>query len=139
MSETILGGCRWDTLENKAYWARVVLNSSSKPDEYDIKSYNEFLQEKCKNNTAADIALRNSIRRSGGETSSLPYNKRLLERAPKNDYLAKKIQADYFTNYPYSGRLRNLLIENDRFSLSSVKPKMTNSLQKFLIKIKSFI
>ena len=139
MSETILGGSRWDTLTNRAYWARVVLQSPSTPDKYDIGTYNAFLEEKCKNPVAADIALRDSIRKSGYESSLIGYNKALLERAPENDYLAKKLRTDSIKNYPNTGRLRNLLIEHDRFSLDSVRPKMTNKLQKLLIKIKSFL
>lgn len=136
MSETILGGSRWDNLVKQTYWARLSLQSSSGADEFDVDNYHDFLVEKRKNPTAASIAMHNSAKRSGFAPF---YNKSSLERSPENETLVKTLDNNFHKNYPNSGRLRNVLIEHDRFSLDFVKPKMTNHFQKFLIKIKSFI
>lgn len=139
MSETIIGGNRWDSLSRKADLARISCQSSCEIDEIDIANYNEYLLEKKKNPTVAKIAIVESMIKSNTETYLTGYNRSMLERVPENETLVKSIYEKELKSYPNTGRLRNVLIQEGRFSLNSVTPKITNKLKKIIIKIKSFI
>lgn len=142
MSEIGDGFSRFDGLKQSAYWARLSCCNTEPIDKYDIENYNQFLQDKITNPTAADIAMQDTIREHRSayfeDAIALP-NKNKLEKYPENDVLVKTIEQNYKENYPKTGKLRQILIENNRFCLNCVRPKMTNKFEKLIIKLKSFI
>jgi hypothetical protein len=103
--------------------------------------YETFLQEGLKNPTTACIAYKSAQNRlTPKENFDLFVNLRNIEDSnPEIKNLHENLIKNYRKNYPATGGLRATLIEADRFSLTSVKPKMAKGLKKFALRFMSIL
>ena len=90
--------------------------------------------------TVADIAFREELTKS---PLKFPRNFKMNLDYMNEDSIIKYIQTliehRQSIIYEKTGRLRKILINNDRFSLDYVKPKLESKWKKFVLKLKSVI
>ena len=107
---------------------------------YRSHDYKDFLMLKMTSPTVADIAFQEELSKK-----SLKYPKEFnanLEYINEDSivkYIQTLIEHKQSIIYEKTGRLRKILINNDRFSLDYVKPKLESKWKKFVLKLKSVI
>lgn len=107
---------------------------------YRCHDYKDFLFLKMTSPTVADIAFREELTKS---PLKFPRNFKMNLDYMNEDSIIKYIQTliehRQSIIYEKTGRLRKILINNDRFSLDYVKPKLESKWKKFVLKFKSVI
>lgn len=140
MSETILGGARFDNIYGHAASYKKQLDSN--PAWYDEElaqiRTEDFLKDRIKNPTIADAALHRYVKKHPYTSSSYQVinNMADLEKTPGVDTLIKQNCENYKKLYPKTGRIRETLIDNSRIDLYKVNPKLTG-IKKLLLKLKT--
>jgi hypothetical protein len=127
-------------LKTSAYWTNTHLNSRfATNNESATEHYAQFLTEKLKRPTVANIVMKD-IQKEHPITFPLIYilKKEKLEKTPKIRNLLNSIIKQDKNLYPKTSKLRFVLLEDNRFNLNSIKPKLFK-LKKFVLKLKSII
>ena len=136
MAEIIIGESLYDDIYTKAYWAKHSLDRSSRHFDLEDAAYEcaDYLKIRQKNRTLSDIAYAEVIRKNP-ISNDVAYSKNIkaLESVPEADILLKEARTFNHNNYPKTGKIRNLLIFNNRFRLYEVLPKLTG-FSKFAMK-----
>ena len=127
---------RFAGLKHAAYWTKMHCDTTLRIDkERAIKHYEKFLKYRIKNPTIADIAFQEVIGKNGLFCPThFEKNVKTLHSDPGITGLFHIVQEKIKNLYPKTKNIRKKLIENNRFRLESVTPKM-NKLQKLLFKI----
>lgn len=130
---------RWNLLRQNVYNACQSLKTHDKIKNQDIASFKELLREQYKNSTRVEIAMRERLIKTNERIRHMLKNRNNLEKISENYFMSQEIKANYQKNYPKSGNIRRALIENDRFKLNYVTPKLTSTFRKILIKLQSLL
>lgn len=142
MSETILGGARFDDIYGHA--ANYKRQLDSNPAWYDEElaqiRTEDFLKDRIKNPTIADAAMHRYVKRYPFESPKYQIINNIadLEKTPVVDTLIKQDRENYKKLYPKTGRIREALIQNDRIDLYKVTPKLKGA-KKLLLRLKTMI
>ena len=142
MSETILGGAKYDNIYNHAASYKKQLDSNPAWYDKDLAQIRteDFLRDRIKNPTIADAALQRYVKRHPYKSQKFQLINNLadLEKTPGVDVLIKQNHENYKKLYPKTGSIRETLIKNDRIDLYKVTPKL-KGVKKFLLKLKTML
>ena len=137
--EICIGEGRFSNIRSSAYWYKHSLDKQPRHFDSEIAAMDglNFMEQKLKNPTYADLAMRDVIK-----TKPIKYpqfidrNLKILERNPEFDSLAGKVEKKICQIYPKSYPIRKALIKNDRVTLNwDVMPKLSG-FKKFMLKLK---
>ena len=139
--EIMDGYNKYDNIYNNAYWAKHELDRPSRYFDMDYAKdrYLDYLSERQKNRTEGDIAFAEVLRKQPLRYKR-GYNDNFKKLASEFVDNALIVEAEAFNqkNYPKTCQLRNTLIQNNRFRLDRVMPKLSK-FQKIAMKFKAII
>lgn len=137
--EIMDGFNQYDNIYNKAYWAKNELDRPKRYFDVDFAkdSYSEFLLERQKNRVQGDIAFAEALRKKPIRYKQ-DYTDNFKSLVNEINDSALIFEAENFNlkNYPKTSKIRNILVENNRFRLDEVLPKLTG-LKKLAMKLKT--
>ena len=125
MSETILGGSRFDDINRHAFWANAHLDTRLRLDKDFLNdNYKQVLD--CVNHPTTGLLAAKKNR---------TYNYPSCYRRNLNDLLSIPSMRDLFDRfetkfnrlYPKTGKLREFLIDKSRLSFERILPKMSHT------------
>ena len=132
MSETELGGSRFDRINKNAFWANAHLDTKFHIDADMIDDNYNHIQDCINHPTTGLLAARKH------RTNNYPhcYNRNLMELLSEQQI---KTSVDIFISkfnklYPKTGRARNFLINSDSIVLNYVKP-INKSLRRTIFRL----
>ena len=127
---------KFSVLDIKSHFDKPKIQNLSKS----YESYRDFLFLKIKSPTIADIAYFEGIKKTDLKfPENFKDNIASISEDSIIKYLLSSINKQNDRDFFKTEKLRKILINNDRFSLDCVKPKLDSKWQKIILKLKSMI